>query len=96
MLPNSFPIYTLFSSQSNFCQTLKRELFNTGVFFIHPKDFRHPKIYLAVHSATELTDSPGYILKQKLESEQKCKEMTQFPQNQQQAKNRLLNSSMSA
>lgn len=35
-----------------------------------------------MHSATELTDPPGYILKQKLESEQKCKEMTQFPQNQ--------------
>lgn len=96
MVPNSFPVYTLFSCQFNFIQTLKRELSNTDVFFIHPKDFRHPKSYLAMHSATELTEPPGCILKQKLESEQKCKEMTQFPQNQQQAKNRLLNSSMSA
>lgn len=49
-----------------------------------------------MHSASELSDSPGYILKQKLESEQKFKEMTEFPQNQQQAKNKLLNSSMPA
>lgn len=49
-----------------------------------------------MHSATEVTDPSAYSLKQKLESEQKCKEMTQFPQNQQQAKNRLLNSSVPA
>lgn len=36
-----------------------------------------------MHSATEVTDLPAYSLKQKLESKQKCKEMTQFPHNQQ-------------